>query len=523
MLKGANFRFLFADMMGDNPDEMMMFPTLGNWSSPATSSSDPTVFKISESVFQHRNTRNFVIGIIGLVANLVAIVVIIRVKKVKLYFKMYLTSLAINDTIFMGVLTIPMWNIKPADLSCAVIALGSLPPFAVSSLMSALTSCHNYLLVFYVFKFRTIITARRAFYAVVAVWLASWSLDLMCIRSIAPQTGGCSPPLKLPKFVYITSATINAVSTILVMFLNFRVVCSLRSGGRVRPVSPVVAPDADVDPVIKTGIATSTSASITPVSNNFMKPPQRTGSSSRFNSHRDSSEPPDGSRKHSNIFDQNKSKKEQQINTLSSSSSPKLGPVIITPEALKVDSPVPDSPHYSSVQQRWCQGHETSGHLPPYAALTKSVLSSPLQNSGKNQLSVSPEIKQKLPVQYKRLDNVPRENNALAVKTKHDTVFTQDTKLNIYQSRRQAKLRKLSISLCIITLWSCFLNFPNFVCTILSVSRDTDKGREELDKSDFNMISTTLLLINCLCNPFIYAWRFVDWSHVCFRIRQCFF
>lgn len=462
-----------------------------------------------ESRLLQTHVRNVTIGVLGIIANFAAAVIVTKTKKINSSLKIYLTSLTVNDIIFMAVLTLPTWRRSSRDLTCTMLALGSVSSFAVANLMVALITYHNYQAVFNAIKFR-LVSIKTVSVAVAVVWLLGWSLSLMCIGSVKPQSDVCQPPLKLPKFVYFLAGTFSAVSTAFVLVLNFRVIYFIKSSSIVTPTLRKPSPASLTESAILAGAAVLTAVVTTPVSRLSTLKTQLSLPSSNRNLQtvdvtRDNAEQPltisPSIMLESEMADW-RDRHSAEMQTASEFTASNLNiPALRHPQ----------------IQQSTITLHVRGGSsrrqspMLTLKSLSTSAIPHLLRNHASQQdVQESSFVPQEGHVRCRFKTYIPKINA---------TISRGLTRNSQHLSVRSVRMRKVCVTLCIITLWCCSLNLPNFVQTMISVS--LENGRERLEGSTFSLASTTLVLINCLSQPIIYVWRFVDWSSVSFRLRRC--
>ncbi|BFZ01212.1 hypothetical protein BsWGS_04251 [Bradybaena similaris] len=454
------------------------------------------------------HVRNITIGVLGIIANFAAAVIVTKTKKINSSLKIYLTSLTVNDIIFMAVLTLPIWRRSSRDLTCTMLALGSVSSFAVANLMVALITYHNYQAVFNAMKFR-LVSMKTVSVAVAVVWLLGWSLSLMCIGSIKPQSDVCQPPLKLPKFVYFLAGTFSAVSTVLVLVLNFRVIYFIKSSSLVTPTLRKPSAASLTETAILAGSAVLTAVVTTPVSRLFtiktqLSLPSSNKSLQTVDATHDNAEHPLTNSPPNMLESERANWRDHHSTEMQTASE-------FTASNLNMTTLGHPQRHQSTVtlHVRECSSRQESPMMTLKSVSTSAVPHLLRNNASQQVFQESSFVPQEGHVQRRFKTHIPKLNAAIS------WTLSRNSHLSV----RSFRMRKVCITLCIITLWCCSLNLPNFVQTMISVS--LENGRERLEGSTFSLASTTLVLINCLSQPIIYVWRFVDWSRVSSKLRRC--
>lgn len=87
------------------------------------------------------------------------------------------------------------------------------------------------------------------------------------------------------------------------------------------------------------------------------------------------------------------------------------------------------------------------------------------------------------------------------------------------RGRAQSRVRKMAVTLVVLTVWNSIGYLPFMVCLILAVAdRDDDVLTE--DFKALSDIGGTIIRVATIGNTFIYAWRFIGWKSVCSSMKS---
>lgn len=107
------------------------------------------------------------------------------------------------------------------------------------------------------------------------------------------------------------------------------------------------------------------------------------------------------------------------------------------------------------------------------------------------------------------------------VKTPSQPASTNElskTRLLFVSSQRQSRIRKMGVTLIILTIWNAIGYIPFMACSILSVAQK--EGGLSGNFRLFNEVVGTIVRLCIIGNTFIYAWRFINWKNICSQFNS---
>ncbi|GFS05488.1 hypothetical protein ElyMa_002939600 [Elysia marginata] len=132
------------------------------------------------------NTRNVLMGVVGILLNTVGLVLLGVSKRVRLTLKITLMSMALNDWIFM--LDALLYGLGTGCWLNLYIVVGSV---MVSYFVTSSLAVHNYVAVFYPLRCREILSIKRSLVLMASCWLGGYLIALAALGVNIPPGASC--------------------------------------------------------------------------------------------------------------------------------------------------------------------------------------------------------------------------------------------------------------------------------------------------------------------------------------------
>ncbi|RUS73132.1 hypothetical protein EGW08_019112 [Elysia chlorotica] len=195
------------------------------------STSSPTNVTVADvlPVSHSSHMRNQVLGGVGTLTNLVAVIMLWLSTRIRPSLKQALVSMALGDLLIMVVAAVwrpglPCW---PAMYSISSSIL-------ITYFSAVLLAFHNYVAVFYPMRCKQILSLGRSLVAVLSCWLGGLLISLACLGVHIPEGSRCYVIAIMPRSGIIAESLICLLCSCFIIATNLRVLLDIRRRSRQR-------------------------------------------------------------------------------------------------------------------------------------------------------------------------------------------------------------------------------------------------------------------------------------------------
>ena len=185
---------------------------------------------VALAVQNGNNTRNIMMGVIGLIFNIVAIFFLFLSKQVRPTLKITLLSMAFNDEVFM--LSTIFWGF---GLECWPILYIVACSILVSYFITSAIALHNYIAVFYPLRCRNILSLKRSLLLVLSCWLGGYAIALAFLGVRVPAGSPCFVMAAMSRPLIVVYSAICLLCCCFVTVASVKILACIR--GRYRTIA----------------------------------------------------------------------------------------------------------------------------------------------------------------------------------------------------------------------------------------------------------------------------------------------